>query len=128
MIIIIWKLIKLACICIIICYLHNMVGNLVILNISIFAKGVPSWLEKEKQPSWLVKSEHLFAKFQCSKTFNLLLFIVLMLFYGDFTTFGKMCRGVPFTNDFMADVRTMRLTTKLKAKYKCACLLNKHLT
>ena len=30
--------------------------------------SVPSWLEKENQPSLLGKKEHLFAKFKCSKT------------------------------------------------------------
>ena len=55
---IISKMIKLACNCLINCYLQDMVRNLVIFDISIFAKGVhfgPSWLEKEKQLNWLGK-------------------------------------------------------------------------
>ena len=58
--------------------------------------SVPSWLEKEKQPSWLGKKEQLFAKWKCSKTIILLFFMVVELIYVDFTTFWKICRGVPF--------------------------------
>ena len=61
------KLFNLLCKCIISCYLQNMIGNLVVFSILISSKGVlfsvPSWLEKEKQPSWFGKNEHLFAKF-----------------------------------------------------------------
>ena len=49
------KLIKLACNCIIKCYLQYMISNFAIFKISKLDKGVPSWLEKEKQLSWLGK-------------------------------------------------------------------------
>ena len=54
-----------------------MIGDLVIFNNLIVAKGVfsyPSWLEREEQLSWLGKNEHLFAKYLCSKRSVLLFF------------------------------------------------------
>ena len=70
--IIISKVIKRACICIINYNLQYVMVNLVKLNILLICKrcsfSIPSWLEKkEKLSGWIGKSEHLFTNLKCSK-------------------------------------------------------------
>ena len=77
------------------CYLQWIIVNLVIFNISIFAKGLPfcSKLARKGKTVWknwilVWKNWILFCK--------ILMFVFIILFRNDFTTFWKMCRGVPF--------------------------------
>ena len=86
-------MIKSACNCLINCNLQDIIRILVIFDISIFAKrcsfSVPSWLETEKQLSWLGKKGTPFAKFQCSKTIICCFFVLLKLFKSILQLFEK---------------------------------------
>ena len=75
--IIISKWIQLTCDCQINCYLQNKTDNLVIFNISIFAKGVAGL----KKMTTFLEDVNV-----CTPLF-LLSFIIVMLVYGYFTTF-----------------------------------------
>ena len=65
----------------------NTIGNLFLFSLSVFKRGITFMFQAGYKTSQLaLKSEHLFTKLLCSKTFTLLFFLCVMLFKDDLTT------------------------------------------
>ena len=97
------KLIELKCNCLINCYLQYMIDNLAIFNIPIFTKGVrflfQACLKRRNSSACLKIVNIILCNILMLKKYYFVAFF-LKLFYSDFTTFWKMCRGVPSYMDY----------------------------